>query len=484
MNDISSNIKKVMFIFLLCFIAVISYITYFEIFVGPKIVRKPQNRRLWVERNKVLRGTITDRNGNPLTKSTKIDQESQKREYTGGAVFAHALGYCDPRYGLTGLESKYDQDLMADDLKIDINFFAKDKEKKEEKVGHSLRTTLDSNLQKLAFDLLGDNRGAVVAINPKTGEVLAMVSKPSFDPNDLKGLMTQINNADKNAEILKHSPLINRVTQGLYPPGSTFKTVTAVSAIENMNNIMTRRINDTGKLPFNSKESLSNYEGEVLGNIGFKEAYTLSSNVYFGGLGLELGNDKLKSTAEKFFFNKDTPADGITIENSMFPTLKKNEKGNLAQSAIGQGSVLASPMQMALVTCTIANDGVMMKPHLVKDIINSKGKVIKEIAPESNGNIISAQTAKTMQDLMRSVVANGTGTAANLQGLNVCGKTGTADNRDSKGNAMPPHSWFISFAPKDDPKVAVVVIVENGGTGGGKAASIAAKIIQSAVNIK
>jgi len=481
MNDISNNIKKVMFVFLICFIALISYMTYFQMFVGPKIVKRSENRRLWVERNKVLRGTITDRNGTALTKSTMVDQEKQKREYTGGPIFAHVLGYIDPQYSLTGLEKLYDEDLMADDSKSDINFFAKDKEKKEDKVGHSVRTTLDYNLQKQAFELLGDNRGAVVAINPKTGEVLAMVSKPSFDPNDLKGVMTQINSADKNADILKHSPLLNRATKGLYPPGSIFKTITAISAIENIDNIMNRRMNDTGKLVFNAKESLSNYGGEVLNNIGFKEAYTHSSNVYFGQLGLDLENDKLKATAEKFFFNKDTPADGIIIENSQFPTLKKYEQGNIAQSAIGQSSVLASPMEMALVASTIANDGTMMKPHLVKEVLNSKGEGIKEIAPESNGNIISQQTAKIMKDLMRSVVASGTGGAADLSGLNVCGKTGTADNNDPSGK---PHSWFICFAPYDNPKVAVAVIVENGGTGGGKAANIAAKIVKSAVNIK
>ncbi|MCH5138097.1 penicillin-binding protein 2 [Clostridiaceae bacterium UIB06] len=473
MNDISSNIKKVLMVFLIFFIAIISYITYFEIIVGPKIVNNAYNRRLWVKRNEVFRGTIYDRNGNPLTKSQRIDQETQKREYTGADIFAHVLGYVDIKYGITGLERKYDEQLMATDIQDNIKSFIKNKGKTEEKIGNSLKTTLDTEVQRKAYDLLGDNRGAVVALNPKTGEILAMVSKPSFNPNNLQEIWKTINQD-------KERPLINRASAGLYPPGSTFKTVTAVSALENMPSVKNRSFDDNGSLFISNDYSLHNFSGEVLGNLTFQQAYTHSSNVVFGTLGLELGNDKLKATAEKFYFNKEIPADGIPVEPSKFPTLKKNEKGSIAQSAIGQSSDLASPLQMAEVTSTIANDGVMMKPHLVNEILTSKGQSIKAIEPESLGQIISSSTAKTMKDFMRSVVNEGTGVNASIEGVEVCGKTGTADHQ-VEGKDAPPHSWFIGFAPYDNPQVAVAIIVEDGGQGGKAAARIASEVMRTAL---
>ncbi|AKA71532.1 peptidoglycan D,D-transpeptidase FtsI family protein [Clostridium scatologenes] len=473
MNDISNNIKKVLMIFLICFIGLISYITYFEMVEGPKIVNNTYNRRLWVKRNEVLRGTIYDRNGKPLTKSSRVNQETQKREYTGGEIFAHALGYVDIKYGITGLEKKYDKELMDTDIEDNIKSLIKNKGKEQEKIGDSLKTTLDYDVQSKAYDLLGDNKGAVVALNPKTGEVLAMVSKPSFNPNNLQEIWQSIN-ADKNI------PLLNRATAGLYPPGSTFKTVTAVSALENMSGVRNRTFQDNGELRISDKYSLHNYEGETFGNIDFKNAYVHSSNVVFGTLGLELGNDKLKETAEKFYFNKYIPADGIPVEQSKFPTLKNYEKGSIAQTAIGQSSDLASPLQMALVSATIANGGTMMKPQLVKEVQTSKGVLVKSIQPESLGQIISTSTANTMRDFMKSVVQEGTGVNASVEGVDVCGKTGTADHQVN-GKDATPHSWFIGFAPYDNPQVAVAVIVEDGGQGGKAAAGIASEVIRTSL---
>lgn len=473
MNDISNSIKKVLIIFLICFIGLISYITYFEIIVGPKIVNSTYNKRLWVKRNEVLRGTIYDRNGKPLTKSERINQETQKREYTGGELFAHVLGYVDIKYGITGLERKYDEELMSTDIKDNIKKLLLSKGKTEEKIGNSLKTTLDFETQKKAYDLLGDNRGAVVALNPRTGEILAMVSKPSFNPNNLQEIWASINK-DKNL------PLINRASAGLYPPGSTFKTVTAISALENIPGIKNRSFEDNGSLYISKDYSLHNFSGEVLGNLSFRNAYTHSSNVVFGTLGLELGNDKLKQTAEKFYFNKEIPADGIPVEASKFPTLKKYEKGSIAQSAIGQSSDLASPLQMAVVTSTIANGGIMMKPYLVKDVVTSKGQLVKDIQPESLGQIISADTANTMKEFMKSVVEEGTGVNAAIEGIEVGGKTGTADHQVG-GKDAPPHSWFIGFAPYNDPQVAVAVIVEDGGQGGKAAARIASEVMRTSL---
>lgn len=473
MNDFMNNIKKVMLVFLIFFIALISYITYFYMFNSEKAVSSTFNSRLWAERNKVLRGTIYDKDMKALTKSAKIDAVSQKQQYLQGEIFAHALGYMNPVYGLSGLEKKYDEELMGRESGVSkYFFFSKDT---EEKVGNGLRTTLDSKLQMKAFELLGDKRGAVVAINPKTGEILAMVSKPSYDPNNL----------NKNWKAIvanKEVPLLNRAISGLYPPGSIFKAITAISALENLPSIYNKSFQDEGKLVFNERESLKNYDGEVLGNIDFKTAFVHSSNVVFGTLGIDLGNKALKETAEKFYFNKDTPSIGLTIDNSRFPSYKSNEKGNIAQSAIGQSAVLATPMEMALVASTIANDGIMMEPMMVKEILDSKGKSLRKLEPKRLEQVTTKENANIMKDLMRSVVAEGTGGNAAVPGIVVSGKTGTADHNDDPSKQEAPHSWFIGFAPYDSPQIAIAVIVEEGGVGGGIAAEITRELIKSYLN--
>ena len=193
MNDISNNIKKVLMVFLIFFIGLISYITYFEIFVGPKIVNNAYNRRLWVKRNEVLRGTIYDRNGKPLTKSERINQETQKREYTRWRNVCSCIRVCRYKVWNYRAEKKYDEQLMATNIQDNIKSLIRIKVKSEEKIGNRLKTTLDYDVQNKAYELLGDNRGAVVALNPKTGEILAMVSKPSYDPNNLKEIWKAIN---------------------------------------------------------------------------------------------------------------------------------------------------------------------------------------------------------------------------------------------------------------------------------------------------
>ncbi|ENK1244339.1 peptidoglycan D,D-transpeptidase FtsI family protein [Clostridium sp. FAM 1755] len=475
MKDISNNIKKVLLVFLICFMGLITYITYFEIVVGPKIVDSSYNRRLWVKRNEVLRGTIYDRNMQPLTKSQRVNSELQNREYTGSSMFAHVLGYVNVKYGLTGLEKKYDKELMSTDIQDDLTTFFKNKGKLEQKVGHNLKTTLDYKIQKAAYDALGENKGAVVVLNPKTGEVLGMVSKPSYDPNKLDDIWASINK-DKSI------PLINRATAGLYPPGSTFKIVTALSTLENMSGVMNRTFQDNGSLDLGGGYTLSNYGGASYGGLDLRGAFVHSSNVIFGSLGLELGNSRLKSTAEKFYFNKEVPTDGIAIESSKFPTLKSYERGSIAQSGIGQSSILVTPMEMALIGATVANDGVMMKPYLVKEVLSSKGELIRTIPPESNGEIVSKNNARILKDFMKGVVEEGSGRNASIEGIQVAGKTGTADHSDSISGKAAAHSWFVGFAPYDNPQVAVAIIVENGGQGGIAAASIASQVMSTALS--
>lgn len=485
MNDLAKSIRNVMVIFLFCFIALISYIAYFQVFKGPDIANDSGNKRLWARRNEILRGTIYDKDGNPLTNSIRVDKFNQSREYVYGDLYVHALGYIDERFGITGLEEEYDNELskyssFSNGIRSLLKNFDLKKafeNRDEEKIGNGIVTTLDYNLQKVAYDAMGDLKGAVVALNPKTGEVLAMVSKPTYDPTNLEQTIE-----DANTGVDTESKLLNRTINGLYPPGSVFKTVTLAAALENDPSITGRTFNDTGKITFDDGTELNNYMKQAHGNLDLQMAYRVSSNVVFGTLSMEMGNEKLKEVSERFGFNSRVPGIGMSISESRFPSLKDYELGNIAQSGIGQASVLSSPMQMAIVAATVANDGVLMEPKLVNKIVDKDGNTIKEIQNKTlQSNVISKEIANTIKDYMGYLVSNNIYRWPAFEGTNAGGKTGTADYMLDDGSEGVPHGWFISAAPLDDPKIAVAVIVEQGENGAGSAADIASKVVRAAV---
>lgn len=484
MNDLVKSVRNVMVIFLFCFIALISYIAYFQVFKGPDIAADSGNKRLWAKRNEILRGTIYDRDGNPLTESVRIDKFNQNREYVYGDLYVHALGYIDERFGVTGLEEEYDKELSSyngfsnglrnffNDFDLKQSFETRD----EEKVGNGLVTTLDYNLQKIAYDAMGDAQGAVVAINPKTGEILAMVSKPTYDPGNLE---EAIENAATGSDA--SFKLLNRTIDGLYPPGSVFKTVTLAAALENDPSIAGRIFSDNGKITFQDGRELNNYMNQAHGNIDLQMAYRVSSNVVFGTLAMEMGNGKLKEVSERFGFNSRISGPGVTISASQFPSLEEHEEGNIAQSGIGQASVLSSPMEMAIVAATVANDGVLMQPKLVNKIVDKDGNTIKEIPNKPlKSDVISKEVADTVKSYMGYLVGNNLHRWPAFEGTNAGGKTGTADYMEN-GVEGVPHGWFISAAPLDDPQIAIAVIVEKGENGAGSAADIASQVIRAAV---
>lgn len=488
MNDFRNSVKHVMTVFLIFFVALISYIAYFQAFKAHDIATNTSNKRLWAKRNEVLRGTIYDRNGNPLTSGEKTGDLTQSRSYLGGEVYTHALGYMNQKYGLTGLEKAYDEELSTytSSEKSGVVNLLKDfsmeklkeafntRDKKEVKVGNGVKTTLDPTIQQAAYNAIGSDKGAAVVLNPKTGEVLAMVSKPSYNPNDLDAAM-----AAANSGSAENSPLINRAVSGLYPPGSTFKTITTASALENISGVKSESFEDDGRIVFNSNQSLQNAGGQAYGSQTLEQAFINSSNVVFGTLAMELGNSKLKATAEKFGFNNSIPATGFTLTKSSFPTLESYEKGMIAQSGIGQSSIVATPMQMALVASAIANDGVMMQPTLVNEVVDMNKTTLSKTSYKKYGQVLSSEDAQTIAGYMKNLVDDHNWSS--FSGIDAAGKTGTADHTDSNGKLATPHSWFIGFAPADNPKVAVAVIIENGNWGASKAAPAAAQILKSAI---
>ncbi|MEG2289107.1 MAG: penicillin-binding transpeptidase domain-containing protein [Clostridium sp.] len=466
MNNLQNNIKNVMIVFLLLFMGLISYISYNTLFKNQQALDSVYNKRTQAEKSKVLRGSIYDRDMNPLAVSTKTGEFSQTRQYTGGVAFSHVVGYNDVKYGASGIEKKFDKDLSNQTVSSIKDIFSK--KEKEDKVGNNVITTLNTELQQKAFEVLGKRKGSVVAIDPKTGEVLAMVSKPSFDANTIQEDFDKLSN-DENR------PFFNRAVSGLYPPGSVFKVITALSALENIPGVQDRTFSDKGKIDFNKTQYLENNKGVALGNINLRTAFTKSSNVVFGTLAMELGNATLRETAEKFFFNKDIPSRTLTIDNSVFPEYNKEEVGNIAQSGIGQSGVLASPIEMALVASAIANNGVMMEPNIVKEVTNPEGKVIKTYEPKEAATVTTPENAAILKEYMKAVVNEGTGSAAKMWEVQVSGKTGTADHDEGK---KEPHTWFIGFAGYDNPEIAFAIIAEDGGNDSFNASGMAKELMK------
>ncbi|MGL5417549.1 MAG: peptidoglycan D,D-transpeptidase FtsI family protein [Clostridium sp.] len=485
MQDIKKNVTRVMIVFLFLFIALISYIAYFQVFKAYNIANMPGNPRIWAERNAVLRGTIYDSDMNALTKSIRTGPLSQKIEYPYGALYANPVGYMSKRYGVEGLEATYDKQLSTyNSTRTNIKtlftnfsfknlkdmFFARND--KSDQVGNSVVTTLNTKVQEAAMKALGGRKGAAVAIDPKTGQVLAMVSSPSYNPNDLEQNMAELSK-DPDA------PMFNRAIYGKYPPGSTFKVVTTTAALNNIPGVTSEIFHDTGKIKFPDGQILHNNDDEVNGNINLRRAFVVSSNVVYGTVAMDLGNDALRETAEMFGFNEQIPAIGFTMSKSQFPKYQSWQVGDIAQSGIGQSGVLATPMQMALVASTVANDGVMMEPKLVDKIINQQGKTVQSFPNQQYRRVMSQSDAATIKSFMTSLVENNMsgGYWPFFAGYDVAAKTGTATYTTGK-----PDSWLEGFAPANNPQIAFAVIVQHAGYGADAASNVAGAMLHAFFN--
>ena len=466
MTTTNSRILHV-FIFLgLLFSCLAGYLTWFELDGKTDIMQSSYNRRLQKNEDKIQRGSIFDRNGNCLAKTETVDGV-KTRVYPHGALYAHVIGYDSQTYGKTLLEARYnDQLLGVDSLEIvdELGSMISGKQR----VGYNIYLTIDNALQEKARDLLGEKRGAVVAINPKTGEILALVSTPDFDPNpDVMQQKWPALTEDEN------NPLLPRAVMGLYPPGSTFKVLTAAAAIENGLSGLT--VDDKGQTVIDGMV-VRNHSGKAYGQLDMMKAFTVSSNVYFSQLAENIGAQSLVDQAKKAGFGSklafDIPVSASRIGNT---SMSKTE---LAATGFGQGKVLATPLQMAMVSAGVANYGKIMKPYLVGDISDAQGKVVRQYTPQRLYTFMDVKTAGKLTEMMKNVVKSGTGTRARISGYTVAGKTGTAQNEKSAMGEGYDHSWFIGFAPAENPRIAVAVILEYDGQGGGKAAApIAGKVM-------
>lgn len=438
------------------FLALLSYLLYFNMFQADKIAANPYNRRQWDDEKYVTRGTIYDADGLVLAETVSRDGGENERVYSQGRLYSHIIGYYSQLYGKSLLESEFDSYLLG---KGDLSIFQGDKRR-----GFDLNLTVKNSLQKYAYEQMRGKRGALVALDPNDGRVLAMVSLPDFDPS-AAALEKEWNGIVED----ENSPLLARAIQGLYPPGSTYKVVTAAAAYEN--GMTGREFNDTGSFTKGSV-TVYNYGKKKYGDITLERGFQVSSNQVFCTVGYELGAEKMMDISKRFGVETDPEFD-LQMSKSVIQ-YKKMTDTDSALVAIGQGQLLVTPMEMAQVCAAAANGGEILRPYIVDSVKKNDTVSIYEGKKKVIGRAVSTDCADYLKEQMIEVVKNGTGTNARINGVTVAGKTGTAENETNKD-----HAWFIGFAPAEAPEIAVAVILEYDGRSGGESAAPIARNVMS-----
>lgn len=461
----NSHRKIIHLIVLTCilFLSLIIFLTYFQAFRAQTIVRNPYNRRLWEREEQTVRGNIYDRNGVILAE-TLVNEGQITRTYPQNRLYSHIVGYSHRQYGRSGLESQYNEDLLGYTSEGAVARI-RDRITGEMYKGNHLYLTLNHQIQQKAEELLRGKTGSIVALNPSTGEVLALVSKPDFNPNRLIEDWTSLVDNPQ-------SPLLNRGISGLYPPGSTYKVV-ITSAVLEAGNIdadydCLGSINVDGYI-------LTDLGGRGHGPVDLWGSLMVSCNTNFARMALELGDARIREISRRFKMAGNLNAD-FNIQGSRFPYGQTMTETEIAAVAIGQGKLLVTPIHMALIAATIANEGYMVEPRIIKEIVSPEGRTVGQMTINQE-SIISPDDANLIKQIMQATVDDGTGRNAQIAGIKVAGKTGTAENPQGES-----HAWFIAFAPVDEPQIAVAVLLENeGATGGAAAAPIARELIREAL---
>lgn len=459
----NENIRRLAIGLIGSFVILIGYLSYVNLYAGPKVIGHYTNKRTVALEKETQRGKITDIEGAVLAQSIASGQTFQ-RQYPFGSLYSYIVGYNSQKYGRTGIEAAFNGNLLGLQGTSEANNALRRLEGKPPQ-GDDVTLTLRHDLQSLGYRLLGNRRGAIVLMSPQDGSIQAMVSTPSYDANKVEELWDQLTKS-------KDGLFLNRATQGLYPPGSSLKVMTAAGALQKLPNIAEKQFTCPGYL------QIGNYRlGDmgVHGKLALTEALIKSCNTTFGQLGIDLGSKNMLELFKQFGFDRKWPLP-IPGNASRPPSEEGLNKAVLAQTAIGQGDVLATPLHMALITSAIANNGEIPMPQLVAKITNAQGQDIWNMQPENLMSVMTPENAAFLQQAMTGVVERGTGTSAQISGVKVAGKTGSAENPHGQA-----HAWFIGFAPAEQPKYAIAVIVENAGFGGREAAPIAQQMLKLAL---
>jgi peptidoglycan glycosyltransferase len=481
------QIRKVAFFILILFAAVFLRLNWIQLAQAKRLASDDRNKRLLVKEYAIERGAMLSSDAQTLALSEPRPGSELKylRVYPKSTLFSHVTGYYSVRFGRAGLERGYNDVLTGETGVITMREVA-DRLTGEGRKGDTLQLTIDTRVQQAALDALvsSGRKGAIFAMDPVNGEVLAMVSNPPFDPNPLSQHdAAQQEEAWNTFNGHADRPLINRASRESYPPGSTFKLLTAAAALQNGFGLNTAYESAREYQPPQTDRKIGNFGGGSCGG-NMSDAFRVSCNTYFARLGAELSGDAMENTARAFGFEDVPPIETGASRSRMPSSDQLRSPAFRAQAAIGQFEVSATPMQMAMVAAGVANGGKVMRPRLVREIQDFRGSVVDRDKTDSEiwKEAIRQDTAETLKQLMISVVESGTGTRAKIPGVAVAGKTGTAQTGRPDDST---HAWFIAFAPADSAaRIAIAVLIESGGqgndeTGGRIAAPLARTVIEA-----
>ncbi len=461
----NSEIMVITWMFTLLFLSLAGYITYYSVTHQQELINNSYNGRQQILIAKNTRGRILASDGNVLAQTVLDDEGNEKRVYPYQNLFSHVVGYAVN--GRMGVEAQANYYLinsnapLSQKAALDVSG--------EKYPGDDVYTTLDVNLQEVASKALGVYQGAVVVTEPGTGRILAMVSKPDFNPEQIADMWDELIADDES------SILLNRASQGLYPPGSTFKIVTALEYIrENPDAFQNYHYTCNGTIT-RGESRIQCYHGSVHGGVDFKRSFAKSCNTSFANIGLSLDKDAFGQTLDLLLFNQKLPV-AFQSNVSRVDVSEDTSDSDMMQVSIGQGTTSITPLLLNMITCAIANEGILMKPYLIDYVQNSAGNKVKSFTPDSYGKLMEESEALAIKELMRNVVEEGT--ASKLKGLSytAAGKTGSAEYGTVKGES---HAWFTGFAPCEAPEVCVTVIIEGAGAGGDYAVPIAKRIFDA-----
>ncbi len=487
----NSPIRRVAAGCLLLVLALLVNITYVQAFQADDLNARSDNRRVLLDEYARERGPILiGADNTPIAQSVPTDGEfGYLRQYANGPLYAHVTGYYSFVFGRSAVERSENDILSGEDDRLFVRRLV-DLVTNREPQGGAVKVTIDPAAQQAAYDGLGDFKGAVVALDTQTGAILAMVSKPSYDPSPLASHSISEQQAAWDALLADpNKPDRNRAIAQTLPPGSVFKIVTAAAALESGRYEPDSEIPGPAEydLP-QSTVNLPNQSGQACGQgpenlITLTDALRVSCNTAFAYLGNDLGDDALREQAERFGYNSAPLTDeDLNAAESIYPA--ELDPPQTALSAIGQFDVRATPLQIAMVSAAVANDGVLMRPFLIDEVRGPDlVSVIEQTEPEEQSRAMSPESAAELTQMMVEVVENGTGRNAQMDGVEVAGKTGTAQSAEGRA----PYAWFTSFAPADDARVAVAVVIEDAvgvepnDIGGGRLAAPIAKSVMEAV---
>lgn len=454
----------VMLVVVCTFVAMIVYLGYFVANNEQKMINNSYNKRQEILLAKNYRGSIYSADGYVLAQTALNSEGKEVRHYPYENMFSHVVGFSTQ--GRTGIEDFCNYYLINSNISLSQKVENTTAGRKNP--GNNVITNLRMDIQEAAYNAMGIYEGAIIVTDVKTGKILAMVSKPDFDPNEIADIWDDL--VDDN----ESSVLLNRATTGLYPPGSTFKIITSLEYIrENADNYNKYSYQCNGSYKLKT-DKIHCYHNSVHNRVDLTTSFAKSCNSSFANIGMNLERDEFSETLEKLLFNTSLDLDFTTAISST-PISKDMDDYEMLQASIGQGKVQMTPMHLNMITSAIANDGVLMRPYLVDHIETATGVEYYTYKSKEYGRLMSSEESAILKELMTAVVEKGTATRMKGYGYSAAGKTGSAEY-NSLGDS---HAWFTGFAPVEDPEIAITVIIESAGAGGDYAVPIARRVLDA-----